>query len=75
MKIKEYSESGYSTKDIEDESTEWSEKGLNPGTSFSDNIQFSGDKILITPVLMGITPSGETKTYVCEDRHGIELTI
>lgn len=78
MKLKEYTSGGYSTEDINEMDVNWKATGLNPGTSFGadfTNKFYGKTKVLIIPILMGISQSGETKTYVCEDRHGIELFL
>ncbi|MDO8622701.1 MAG: hypothetical protein Q7R52_00475 [archaeon] len=81
IKIKMYYPSGHSTEDLDKplSTNEWKDKGLNPGTSFNSGaltgLESGTSKIIIIPVLVGISQSGETKTYVCEDRNGIQLTI
>ncbi len=51
----------------------WSELGLNQGGTYSGELA-QADTILLIPVLLGRTESGE-RTYTCDERHGVELYI
>jgi len=82
MKVKIYEERGYETKDIRDiltvESENWPEVGLNQGQVFlgdtSDEIT-GASKIILIPVLLGNSESGQ-KTFVCdESQYGYEIEI
>lgn len=52
----------------------WPEFGLNQGGSYSGSVSYSGDSLLLIPVLLGRSESGD-KSYTCEERHGFELSI
>jgi flagellin-like protein len=73
MKAQIYSTGSHSTETLE---TGWPEAGLNKGGVFSGTITGAsiaeGSKIILVPVLIGETDSGE-KAYTCEDRHGYEI--
>ena len=68
MKFIIYSDGSFVTQSIRDLMSNWPEDGLKPGTAFSGNITFGEDvnKLVLTPVLIGKTSSGEEKEYICE---------
>ena len=78
MKVKIFSDGSHTTKNLGDISNEWSETGLNSGRTFSGDIKSSiGDanKIILIPVLVGNSESGE-KTYTCDaDQHGYVINL
>lgn len=72
MKAQVYSVGAHSTETLE---SGWPDAGLNQGGVFSGAITGSvvdGAKIILVPVLIGETDSGE-KAYTCEDRYGYEI--
>ena len=71
LKAKITTDGGYATEFLENN---WPETGLNQGGAYSGTISTSGTKILLIPVLVGTTTEGD-KTYTCDDRHGIEVSI
>ena len=68
MKFIIYSDGSFVTQSIRDLMSNWPEDGLKPGMVFSGNITFDEDvnKLVLTPVLIGKTNSGEEKEYICE---------
>lgn len=74
MKLKISGDGSHTTIDL----SEWPKTGLNPGATFSDNLQSSiGDatEIVLIPVLIGSSDSGE-KTFMCDEKqHGYEIEI
>jgi len=81
MKIRIFEGGSYETKDIRDVSdSNWPEKGLNPGLTFSsaDLTGFVGDaeRIVLIPVLVGISADTEDKKiHICDDNYGQEVAI
>lgn len=70
FKVKVVGDGSFSTSDLKDLSAEWSssyETGLNQGMGFSDEISFTGEQIVLIPVLIGNTDKGK-KTYVCDEK-------
>ena len=78
IKIKLEVPGSYETKDLNAISVGiWPGLGLNQGETFSDNIDAhvgSATKMILIPELMGSSVEGD-KAYICEERHGYELTI
>ena len=75
MNVKEIGEGSYTTKNLREESLAWPETGLNQGGVFSDTMYFTGEEIVLIPVLIGESDSGR-KTYVCdENQYGYEILI
>lgn len=74
MKIKVTGQGSHSTEDLSSLSSNWPEKGLRQGGAFSSlSLDFSGaSKVLVIPVLLGISDSGE-QLHVCEDRYGQQV--
>ena len=68
IKLRIYSDGNFETQDIKDLTPNWPEDGLKEGGAFSDSITFDADvnKVVLIPVLMGKTNSGEEREYVCE---------
>ena len=77
-KVKILRDGSHETKDIVELSGNWPELGLNQGGTFSGDISgevSSGDEIIITPVLIGNSKSGE-KTFMCDEKqHGYGIMI
>lgn len=71
MKLKIYSDGGYQTKELSDD---WPEFGIKQGETYSGSASISGEKVLIIPVLIGTSGSGE-KVYTCEDDYGYEIEL
>lgn len=74
MKAQIYSIGTHSTETIE---SNWPAAGLNQGGVFSGTITGGavieeGSRIVLVPVLIGETDSGE-KAYTCDDRYGYEI--
>ncbi len=78
IKVKDIGSGSFTTSNLEDLSTDWAENyqtGLSQGRAFSDSIQFSGDEIVLIPVLIGNSEKGK-KTYVCdEDLYGYDILL
>jgi len=78
MKVKISEEGDFKTESLNEISDDWQSAGLNPGRRFSGNINSyvtSANKIVITPVLVGTSESGE-RTYNCDDsRFGREINL
>jgi hypothetical protein len=72
LKIKLVSDASRDTSDVRDLSENWPAGGLNQGATFSGNVG-NYDEIVLTPVLLGNSDSGE-KTYVCDESNGLTLT-
>jgi len=67
----------YSTVVVGESDGSWPETGANPGGLYSGLLSETAgaDSILIIPVLIGKTSSGEKKSYTCEERQGKEIPI
>lgn len=76
MKVEIFREGSHETEDIKNLSTAWPGTGLNQGQSFSGSINAASgaNKITLIPVLIGSSERGQ-RTYVCEERHGFEISI
>jgi len=80
MKLRIYSGGSYETTDLHDISdSNWPDKGLNAGlvfqsTTLSSEIE-GKDKVLVIPVLVGVTESGEEKLHTCDENFAQELDI
>lgn len=81
MKIKIVSQGSYETQDLGGKSgiaDSWPDTGLNQGGAFSENLNSyigSAQDIVLIPVLIGSSESGE-RTYVCdEDQYGREIAV
>ncbi|MFC1710823.1 archaellin/type IV pilin N-terminal domain-containing protein [Nanoarchaeota archaeon] len=80
IKVKSSWTGGHEEEDIRDITSEWPEIGLNQGGTYYENlagvINAAADKIVLIPVLRGITDSGEQKSHVCDEgRYGYGLLI
>lgn len=71
LKARITAEGSYSTEFLE---TNWPETGLNQGGTYSGLIITEGDEMLLIPVLIGKTSTGE-KAYTCDERHGIYVSM
>ena len=75
MNLRQEGGGSHSTAKIE-RSEGWPTKGLNPGRTFSAPMTFTDvDKLVLIPVLIGNNEDGVAKTYVCDKRHGTEVTL
>ncbi len=72
IKAKITSDGSYSTEFLGDGGS-WPETGLNQGGTYSGLLTTTGEEILLIPVLIGETSSGE-KAYTCEERHAISVS-
>jgi len=76
MKLKVSTAGSYETKDLSEMTDGWPDDGLKQGGAFSgllSGVSGSEDSIILIPVLMGSSESGE-KTFVCDEkRHGYEV--
>ena len=53
----------------------WPKSGLNIGGTVSITKTVTGDKIILSPVLMGVTESGKTP-YDCDEKtYGFEILL
>jgi len=73
MKAQIYSTGAHQTETID---AGWPSTGLNQGGAFSGTITgaATANKIVLVPVLVGETESGE-KAYTCDDRFGYEIIV
>ena len=80
MKVRVFSGGSYETTDLQDiADSNWPAKGLNPGLAFSSTTLGSlisgADKVLMIPVLIGLSESGEQKLHTCADNYAQELAM
>ncbi len=73
IKLKISSDGGFRTEELT-ESDGWAEFGLKQGDTYIGEVDISGDKVLIVPVLIGSSGSGQ-KIYTCEDQYGYEIQL
>ncbi len=77
MKIVIYGDGSHETKDLKDMAN-WPEAGLNQGGTFSGNIlgyTSGAEKIVLVPVLIGSSDTGE-RTFMCDEgQHGVEQLV
>ena len=67
----------YVTRNVRDLDANWPTIGLNQGGAFSGNIGIDitdVEKLAVIPVLVGDSEKGQQK-YVCEPRHGMEISL
>jgi flagellin-like protein len=78
VKVSDAGSGSFETMDIKDLSENWKASGLNPGRTFSGNVNsyVSGaESITLIPVLIGSSASGE-KAFTCnEDRSGYRINV
>lgn len=53
----------------------WPETGLLQGATYSGSVSEDGERMILLPVLIGKTEDGAEKTYTCEERFGIEVSM
>lgn len=80
MKVRVFKGGSYETTDLQDvANSNWPKKGLNPGLAFSSttlsNLIGGADKVLMIPVLIGVSQSGEQKLHTCADNFAQQLVI
>ena len=80
MKLRIYDGGSYETRDLHDISySNWPDKGLNPGLVFLSSTLSSEveekEKVLMIPVLVGVTETGEKKIHTCDENFAQELDI
>jgi FlaG/FlaF family flagellin (archaellin) len=75
VKLKISSAGGFETKELT-ASNGWEDLGIKQGQTYTGSVTITGspDKILIIPVLIGNSGSGQ-KIYTCEDRYGYEIDL
>ncbi len=64
---------GYETAELNEIVSNWPEKGLTQGGTYSGDISEEAniaDEILLMPVLIGISDKGDKKTYACGEQYG-----
>lgn len=62
------------TQQISDLDSSWPSAGLKQGESFSGSVDLStAEEVLLVPILLGTSDSGEQKSHICEDRQGKEV--
>lgn len=70
---------GFSTKDLQSSNISWPELGINQGDVFSSNVLSlnidAAIDLTVIPVLVGNSKKGGQKTYTCEERHGLKITL
>lgn len=76
MNVKVVGDGSYVTEDLRDYASDyWPENGLNSGATFFAPLAFTGNEIVLIPVLIGESNSGK-KTYVCnEKQYGYTILI
>lgn len=74
LKAKIYTDKGHETIDLDTLDT-GSFQGLPPAGTWSYSPDGTLKKIILIPVLYGLDSDGEKGTYVCNERHGVEITI
>lgn len=78
IKVKISEGGNFETMDMKDLSTNWKQAGLNPGRTFSGNVNsyvVGADSITLIPVLVGSSASGE-KAFICdESRSGYKISL
>ena len=75
MKVVDYGDGSHQTQDLRDASVGWPVAGLNQGGTFSSVMSFTGNEIVLVPVLIGDSNSGK-KTYVCDEtQNGYSIQI
>ncbi len=72
IKARTYDESGYTTEELDG----WPSYGLNQGGAYSGSLDaVNADKIVLIPVLMGSSKSGQ-KSFVCDEKaYGYEINV
>jgi flagellin-like protein len=80
MKMRVFRGGSYNTTDLQDISySNWPEKGLNPGLAFSSttlgDLISGANKIIMIPVLIGVSENGEQKLHTCADDFGQEVAM
>ncbi len=77
MKVKVENGGEYQTWDIREISSDWPDKGLNQGGTFSANIGGelgSSGTLVLTPVLLGTSDKGE-RAYMCNEAYSYQMEI
>ncbi len=75
IKLKTSGQGIYSTKELSNIDG-WSDTGLNQGDAFSNNIDVSSaEEIIVIPVLMGNSRSGQQSFTCNEVQHGSLITL
>ena len=77
FKVKIFQTASHQTVDLSELDENWKISGLRQGGSFSSK-DLSSDfsdyqKILLIPILAGISKNGEERTHVCDERHANEI--
>lgn len=55
---------------------EWPELGLNQGDTFVHEQTFSGDEVVLIPVLLGTSRGGSQKSFACnEEQYGYYISL
>jgi flagellin-like protein len=69
MNVKVVGDGSYITEDLRTkEGANWPDSGLNQGGTFSSSLSFNGEKIILSPVLIGESDEGR-KTYACDEKN------
>lgn len=73
MKAKIFTEGSHDTDNV----AGWPGLGLKQGGVFSgsDSRIEGADKVILIPVLLGATDSGQEKSFTCDDKNGLEITL
>jgi flagellin-like protein len=69
---------GYSTTELNEIVSDWPDTGLNQGSVYAGDIssKASGaNKILIMPILIGVSSDGGKKTYSCGEQYGYPIIL
>ena len=74
VKLKISSEGGFRTEELTVDDNGWPDFGVKQGETYTGSASITGDKVLIIPVLIGSSGSGQ-KIYTCEDKYGYEIEL
>lgn len=75
LEVKVLGEGKHLTQNLRDTTFSWPEAGLNQGGAFSEVIDFEGDELVLTPVLLGKAKEIK-KTHVCnEEQYSVSISL
>lgn len=74
VKLKIFSGGSFHTDELTVDSDGWPEFGIKQGETYTGTVSITGDKVLVIPVLLGSSGSGQ-KIYTCEDNYGYEISL
>jgi len=76
MNAQIFKSGSHETKNLREDFNDWPVSGLNQGEAVSIDFDFGSDveKIILVPVLVGKSESGE-KAFDCKDKDGMEINL